>query len=129
MNSTRISLLVITFLILAIVSCKEKTTKEMLLGEWKFHSSIDLKTNKTIKKGEENKPLYALINKDFIILTTKKNNEKDEKYRWKLKADTLELIKSTSKDTFLIYLKFINEERLEIEMDFFGKLSVKFEKV
>lgn len=129
MNSTRISLLVITFLILAIVSCKETTTKEMLLGEWKFHSSIDLKTNKTIKKGEENKPLYALINKDFIILTTKKNNEKDEKYTWKLKADTLELIKSTSKDTFLIYLKFINEERLEIEMDFFGKLCVKFEKV
>lgn len=129
MNSTRISLLVITFLILAIVSCKEKTTKEMLLGEWKFHSSIDLKTNKTIKKGEENKPLYALINKDFIILTTKKNNEKDEKYTWKLKADTIELIKSTSKDTFLIYLKFINEERLEIEMDFFGKLCVKFEKV
>lgn len=116
-------------IVLLLVACAKKSTKEMLLGEWKFHSSIDLKTNKTIKKGEENKPLYALINKDFIILTTKNNNEKDEKYRWKLKADTLELIKSTSKDTFLIYLKFINEERLEIEMDFFGKLSVKFEKV
>ena len=123
------SLLKLLPILLLLVSCAKKSTQEMLLGEWKFHSSIDLKTNKTIKKGEENKPLYALINKDFIILTTKNNNEKDEKYRWKLKSDTLELIKSTSKDTFLIYLKFINEERLEIEMDFFGKLCVKFEKV
>jgi hypothetical protein len=128
MNIKNYNSFIVAIFILVITGCKDKTKNELLQGEWKFHSSIDLKTNKTIKKAEKNEPLFALINKDFIILTSKNDKERVEKYQWKMIDDSLQLIKSTTKDTFLIYLKLVNEERLEVDMNFLGKTRLVFKK-
>lgn len=128
-NMKNINSFIVVILILLISSCNSKTKNEMLQGEWKFHSSIDVKTNKTVKKAEKKKPLFAVITKNAIILTDKNDKTMDEKYFWKLKDDSLLLVKSRRIDTIYIYLKLVNEKRLEVEMDFLGKTRLVFKKL
>jgi len=114
------------------MSCTTKEKKELIIGEWKFQSSINLRTNKTIKKATRNDPSYAIINKDIVILTDKKNENENEnendKFHWQMKGDSIILI-SELNDTLKIYLKEINERKMVVDYYFLGKTRSIFEKV
>ena len=110
------------------MSCTTKEKKELIIGEWKFQSSINLRTNKTIKKATRNDPFYAIINKDIVILTDKKNKNENGKYHWQMKGDSIILI-SELNDTLNIYLKEINERKMVVDYYFLGKTRSIFEKV
>ncbi|MFN2372343.1 MAG: lipocalin family protein [Cyclonatronaceae bacterium] len=119
----KMTLLMFTIPLFLMASCSSKSKNEMLLGEWKLQSEIDLETH-TINNDVE--PMYAIINKDYIILTDKKDMERNEEYRWNLKHDSLIVI--LDGDSTFIYLKELNEKKLVVDYDFFGKTRLIFEK-
>lgn len=119
----KMTLLMFAIPLFLIASCSSKSKYEMLLGEWKLQSEIDLETH-TINNDVES--MYAIINKDFIILTDKKDMERNEEYRWNLKQDSLIVI--LDGDSTFIYLKELNEKKLVVDYDFFGKTRLIFEK-
>lgn len=119
----KMTLLMFAIPLFLIASCSSKSKYEMLLGEWKLQSEIDLETH-TINNDVES--MYAIINKDYIILTDKKDMERNEEYRWNLKQDSLIVI--LDGDSTFIYLKELNEKKLVVDYDFFGKTRLIFEK-
>ena len=119
----KMTLFMFVIFLFLIASCSTKSKYEMLLGEWKLQSGIDLETH-TINTDIES--MYAIINKDYIILTDKKDMERNEEYRWNLKQDSLIVI--LDGDSLFIYLKELNEKKMVVDYDLFGKTRLIFEK-
>ncbi len=118
----------ILFTILILLSsCRNQEKKELILGDWKFLSSTNLRTNKIIKKFDKTDPLFAIINKDLIILTDKKEKAKADKFPWKIVGDSLKILLE-NKDTLSIYLKEINHEKMILDFYFLGKTRIILEK-
>lgn len=123
-KTRKTTLLRMAIFLVLITGCSSKS-KELLPGEWKLHSSIDLETN-TIDKAEDDKPIYAILNKDSIILTDKKDMEENKEFRWHLKQDSLIVI--SDGDSLSVYLKELNEKKLIVDYDWFGVTRLIFEK-
>lgn len=127
MKTKKITLLMMAMFLVLIAGCSSKSKDELLLGEWKLYSSMDLKTN-TIEKAQDDEPMYAIINKDAIILTDKKDMARNEKYRWHLIKDSL-IVLFEDKDTLsIVYLKELNEKKLVVDYEWLGKTRLIFER-
>lgn len=126
MKTKKITLLMMAIFLVLIASCSSKSKDNLLLGEWKLHSSKDLETN-TIEKAQDDEPMYAIINKDAIILTDKKDMARNEEFQWNLKQDSLIVI-FEDKDTLSIYLKELNKKRLVVDFNFLKETRLIFER-
>jgi len=124
----KIILLLITIFLVLITCCSSKSKDKLLLGEWRLHSIIDLEKN-TVEKAQDDEPMYAIINKDYIILTDKKDTKGNEEYRWHLIKDSLMVFwGNKDKDTLSVYLKELNEKKLVVDFNFLGETRLIFEK-
>ncbi len=120
--------LTIILFVLLFTGCNTKGEKELIIGEWEFKSSINLRTNKTIKKAKRNDPFYAIINKKFIVLTDKKNN--NDKFHWKMKNSIIEMNLSNN-EIMKFHIKELTEKKMVVEFNSpftAGKLRIIFGK-
>lgn len=109
---------VIAFLVL---SCNKLSKNELIVGDWKLISMTDLRTLE-ISKPTSNDPVTTVsIDNDSIFVKIK--NQKYDTYEWSLEKDTLRLI-SSSNSVIQLYLKTINTDMLEVEVNAFLMDSV-----
>jgi len=106
-----------------------KSKSELLQGEWKFIAAYDLESKNGLKPKKPDEAVYALVSARKIQITNKKNNKSDETYLWKIKGDSLYLTEKNKKKTYPIFLRTLTEEKLEVELDVFGKMRLELARI
>lgn len=112
-----------------LVGCVRKTKSELLQGEWKFVASYDLITNKELDKFNSEDPIFVIIDSNSINIKHKLNQKKNDKYFWHMKQDSLYVTTLNKMNTFPIFLKTLNEEKLVLELYAIGETKIELERI
>lgn len=128
MTKIQSTLLFMGFLLVGLTSCGEKSKKEMILGEWKWVSTTELKTQQ-ITKATDNEKIFAIVTQDSLLIREKKaRTSNNERYAYQfIQGDSLKL-SSNGKYMVTAAIKTLDKNNLELELDIFGPARMKFEK-
>lgn len=126
---TQLNILAVLSLLLFMGGCHVKSKSELLQGEWKLIATYDLESKNPPKPEKPEEDAYALISARKITLIDKKNRKKDDVYLWKIKGDSLYIKEGNNKNAYPIFLRTLTEEKLEVELEVFGKTRLEFKRM
>lgn len=126
MLKLRIQILFIAFFV--VYGCNQKSNSQLILGEWEFVASYDLEKDKVIENTDAEISFFAIVKPEVIELTDKEDLENKEKYFWEIKGDTLFVTSENKMNTYPIFLKELDENKLIIELNFLGETRLEFKR-